>query len=881
MTYDFQDMRPTALARTSPVESVTLEIVNGPEAGRIIAVSTLPCRLGRAGRSEIVLADPDNPPGLSREHATLEVSGGALVLRDNSVNGTRVGDRWLSRGEAVEWMGGELLQLGPSLQIRRTSGDALQVKSDAAGTGARTEASPTRPGAMRAFLTSPDTLTAAWRRVELNRGAAGPDNVTVAEFSQDASGRLAALRGQLTRGRYTPLPPRIFAAPKRSGGVRRIAILSVSDRVVQQAIHMALQPLLEPIFPPCSYAYRPGVCAHHALRRIDGHLRQGLHWVAETDIAAFFDTIVHAILLEKLSNHAPDPFLLSLISNCLAVGASTPGLGLAQGAAMSPLLSNLYLSEFDAHMLEGGWNPVRYGDDLLFVGESRTRAQAALAEAEGYLRSRLQLSLQPEKTGVAPLARGFTFLGYRFTEEGRRPSPHSIGRLRERLEDVSPEQATAVKRGWANYFGEVPSEQKISAPLRLDAEWMSRFLLLFGGREDAHARQGGGRFVPCAGPLSPVDVQEHLAGSETLAAYLLKRDGMVRTVVMDIDAVRGDGAESQMEPVIAFADDLRQICRLFGVPCALEDSGRRGRHLWLFFSEPVPPERARRLARLLAVRAGFPKPRVRLEILPRHTAWPGPELGDAVKLPFGVHPVTGRRCHLLDSDGEAIIDPMDALNGIGLIEASGIEGLIASLGKTTQRTHSGESALKQEGRPARSAPESEEGSPVERLMAGCGVVRALADRARTTGHLRHTHNLILLYTAGRLGAPGAAFVHQTVGQCRNYEARICQGYLDRLDTQHAPLSCHRIREWLEEEGEMDLCTCPKSRKAPLDCVAEAPTAKPLGGTARTKKPRPSAPVLPSEADPELRDAWSDVESDLFSQRLEVLGEDVEEIREEQ
>jgi group II intron reverse transcriptase/maturase len=688
--------------------------------------------------------------------------------------------------------------------------------------------------------------------VALNRGAAGPDNVTVADFAKGAERRLATLREDLRRGRYGPLPPRLFAAPKRAGGVRAIAILSVRDRIVQQALHQALQPLLEPLFPPCSYAYRPGVCAHDALRAVDAYLAQGLSWAAETDIADFFDSVSHRLLLEKLGTAVPDTFALTLVARCLAAGASSPGRGIPQGAATSPLFGNLYLAEFDAHLLAGGWNPVRYGDDMLLLCADRAGAQVALAEAEGFLRSRLELSLKAGKTAVTPLAQGFTFLGYRFTEAGRCPAPEALISVAERLREADPAKAAALARGWTNYFGEAPgevppeaTETSPTSPLP-DPAWTERFLALFGGREDAHARQphqkraGRPRFVPCAGPLTVEEVAAHLAGEETLAAYLLRKDGTVGTVVLDVDAVE-DSPESR-EVAVNFARDLWRLCRSVGVPAALEDSGRRGRHLWVLFSAPVPAEKARRLARLLSARAGFPRPGVRVEILPRHTEWPGPELGDAVKLPFGVHPRTGRRCHLLDEDDQPITDPTAALAGVHTLEVAGLEELLRTLSRLGTQPVAG---LRQPSLP----------DTCGQVVAGCSVVRALIERAERTGHLRHTHRLILLYTLGRLGVEGAETIHRIMALCRNYDADICQGFLDRLDPERKPITCARIREWLEEEGETGLCTCPRERHTPLSILPSETVAPPR--LIRRREPPPGPTV-------EDRRLWDAVADDLFA-----------------
>jgi group II intron reverse transcriptase/maturase len=857
---------------TVVVAAARLTVLNGSEAGRSIMLPPLPCRLGRGGDSEIVLRDPDDPPALSREHATLAWRGDDLLVTDQSVNGTRVGQRLLTHGETAALVAGETLGLGPTLRLEWSgrSAPGLPVTSARSPQPGTPQPTP-HVGDLRAYLTAPATLQAAWRRVELNRGGAGPDNVTIAEFGRDSERRLAALREELRRSRYELLPPRLYAVPKRAGGVRAIAILRVQDRIVHQALHMALSPLLEPGFPACSYAYRPGVSAHDALRAVDARLREGFVWVAETDITAFFDHIAHRVLLDKLTAQVADPFLLSLVARCLAAGATLPGVGLPQGAATSPLLSNLYLAEFDAQMLAGGWNPVRYGDDLLFACRDRAGAQAALSEAEGTLRGRLQLALRADKTGITPLAQGFVFLGFRFDERGRRAAPEAVAHLEQRLAETTATEATSMVRGWQNYYGERERPTQTdggtdhTSPLpTLSPEEMTRFLDLFGGREDTYARQsasgGKNRFVPCVGSPSAELVEAHLLGRETLATYLIRQDGTLRHLVLDLDRKEESGktgktgkgsrkgAGPDLTAVIAFAGRLMQVCRDYGVPASLEDSGRRGRHVWLFFREPVPAEAARRLGRLLAVQAGFPCAGVRVEILPRHTEWPGPELGDAVKLPFGVHPLTSRRCFFLDAEERPIPDVATALAQVRTLDATEVEAVTRALaGGGAVATAS-----------PREGGKVERSEPVRQLLEGCAVVRALVERARQTGHLRHTHQLILLYTAGHLGPEGAAFIHRTIAQCRNYDAKICQGYIDRLDPKHPPLGCRRIREWLEEEGESGLCTCPSARRTPLEAVVERQGERP-----EPRKPaRPTPRPLPLSAEPDL---WQDMAEEIFQQ----------------
>jgi group II intron reverse transcriptase/maturase len=722
--------------------------------------------------------------------------------------------------------------------------------------------STARSGSLRSQITSIDSLTNAWKRVELNRGAAGVDGVSIQEFAVDATQRLKSLQKRLMNGRYEPLPPRLFAAPKRSGGVRRIAILCIDDRIVQQAVFMALQPLLQPLFPECSYAYRPGVSAHHALRHIDALLNSGCTWAAETDIEDFFDSISHKILLDKLGGQVPDSFVLSLVSRSLASSATLPGVGIPQGAATSPLLSNLYLAEFDGHMLASARNPVRYGDDLLFVVGRRWEAQQALAEASGFLNSRLKLSLNGDKTSVVSSAQGFNFLGYRFSNGRRKPSPESVARLQERLSSGDDAANASLQRGWNSYYRTTGTSSAKRDLVSMDESHLARFIQLFGGRPDHHAEQIKSRFVPLSGALTVQEAEQHLSGSRTFATYLVHDQASISCVVLDLDVIDRplEGIEPHgIQAVVELGQKVLTVCKQLGIPASLEDSGRRGCHLWIFFSRPVPADKARQMARLISSRAGLPLKTVRLEILPRHSDWPGPELGDAIKIPLGVHPVTGRRCHFLDESGVPIVAPEEALDQIKTMDPS---NLIDVLGELTLMSTSPVDDVSCRDEVLSSKKTARE--PIALLTQGCTVIQGIVSRARETGHLRHTHNLILLYTAGRLGESGGAFVHSTVGLCQNYEQRICQGYLDRLDAAHAPITCRRIREWLEEEGETHLCTCGGNRKSPLDILGDLPSRD--CNSRNNGKHRVSAKgasALPTEKDASLRVVWNDVAKDLF------------------
>lgn len=184
---------------------------------------------------------------------------------------------------------------------------------------------------------SVENLTLAWRRVRSNiqvarRGrSAGVDAVTLRDFEADWAAQMRALAEELRGGVYRPLPARQVTIPKASGGERAIAILAIRDRVAQRAVQQVLQPLFEPLFLDCSYGCRLYVGVPEAVARVARYADQGLGWAVDADIASYFDTIDHRILLGLVRQRIEEPAVLRLISQWLQAGA-------LRGAEDAPLV---------------------------------------------------------------------------------------------------------------------------------------------------------------------------------------------------------------------------------------------------------------------------------------------------------------------------------------------------------------------------------------------------------------------------------------------------------------------------------------------------------------------------------------------------------------
>ena len=341
------------------------------------------------------------------------------------------------------------------------------------------------------------SLEAAWRKVLRNRGAAGVDRQSVAQFKRHAAGELDRLHRQLQEESYQPQPVRRTWIEKMgSKELRPLGIPSVRDRVVQGALKHALEPIFERDFSEHSpfgelrafgYGFRPGRSAKDALRRVDKQLHEGRIWVVDADIKGYFDNIPHGQLMERVERKVSDGRVLALIGKYLKAGVmesakewKPTGQGTPQGAVLSPLLANIYLRggggdkrgkagrashELDWKMSGQGYAMTRYADDFVILCVSQSEAEAALSEVRQWCESR-GLTLHPEKTRIVDASQageGFDFLGYHFERGMKWPRQKSMARLRESIRQRTRRQnglslreiiggVNAVLHGWYAYF---------------------------------------------------------------------------------------------------------------------------------------------------------------------------------------------------------------------------------------------------------------------------------------------------------------------------------------------------------------------------------------------------------------------------------------------
>ena len=207
--------------------------------------------------------------------------------------------------------------------------------------------------------------------------------------------------------------------PKADGGVRKLGIPAALDQRLLADPVQRTEGIFEPTFLDSSFGYRPGRSPHEAMRKVWQELNAGYGWIVDADLRQFFDTIDQEKLIDLIAEEISDGRVLQLIWAMLRAGAMQgaywePTLtGVPQGAVVSPLWSNIFLTPFDRAMTAAGFRLIRWADDFVVLCKTREEAQRALAFAERFLREELGVTVHPQKTRIVHLSQGFEFRGYK------------------------------------------------------------------------------------------------------------------------------------------------------------------------------------------------------------------------------------------------------------------------------------------------------------------------------------------------------------------------------------------------------------------------------------------------------------------------------------
>lgn len=338
-----------------------------------------------------------------------------------------------------------------------------------------------------------ENMRRAWKQVKRNKGAAGVDGRDIGETEMFLREHWPELRRRLLEGTYTPQPALRVEIPKPGGGIRKLGIPTVVDRVIQQAITQILSPMFDSGFSESSFGFRPGRSAHEAVRQALKYQQEGNQWVVDLDLKQFFDEVDHDILMARLGRKVKDKRLKRLINAYLKAGVFFEGAchptekGTPQGGPLSPFLSNVLLDDLDKELERRGHRFCRYADDVNIYVRSARAGERAMRSITRYVEDKLKLKINREKSAVArPWKR--SFLGFSSLKiwgkmriciadkSWKRFRQKVIELLRpgrgKNLERFIREVLNPVLRGWLQYFGIGASKQA----LRSHDFWVRRHL---------------------------------------------------------------------------------------------------------------------------------------------------------------------------------------------------------------------------------------------------------------------------------------------------------------------------------------------------------------------------------------------------------------------
>ncbi len=321
-------------------------------------------------------------------------------------------------------------------------------------------------------ILSDENIRLAQKRVYTNKGAGGVDGVTTDELEEYMKENWSSIKEQIRNRTYKPQPVLRVEIPKANGGVRKLGIPTVIDRVIEQGITQVLTPIFDPMFHNSSYGFRPNRCCEQAIVKLLDLFNSGYIWVVDIDLEKFFDNVPQDKLMSYVGRVIHDGDTESLIRKYLKAGVMDKGrykateVGTPQGGNLSPLLSNIMLNELDYELESRRLNFTRYADDVIITLKSEAAAKRVMYSITNWIERKLGLKVNAEKTKITPPSK-LKYLGFGFwkSKEGWKAIPHkdSVARFKRKIKAICKRKwsidltyrinkLNAVIRGWINYF---------------------------------------------------------------------------------------------------------------------------------------------------------------------------------------------------------------------------------------------------------------------------------------------------------------------------------------------------------------------------------------------------------------------------------------------
>lgn len=344
-------------------------------------------------------------------------------------------------------------------------------------------------------ILSRENMSLAYKKVKANKGASGVDGITIEEIQGYLKENWPSIKERIQKRKYQPQPVLRVEIPKPGGGVRKLGIPSVVDRIIEQAIVQVITPIVEPYFSEYSYGFRPERRAQQAIVKLLEYLNDGFLYIVDIDLEKFFDNVPQDKLMTLVGKIIKDPDTESLISKYLKAGVMVKGKyeatneGTPQGGNLSPILSNIMLNELDKELEARGLNFVRYADDCVIAVGSSAAANRVMHTVTKWIEGKLGLKVNMTKTRVTKPS-NLKYLGFGFVKMGEkweaRPHQDSVKNFERKLKKLTKRSLSIsmderirrlnwVIRGWINYYRIGKMKQNLN---RIDGHLRTRLRII-------------------------------------------------------------------------------------------------------------------------------------------------------------------------------------------------------------------------------------------------------------------------------------------------------------------------------------------------------------------------------------------------------------------
>jgi hypothetical protein len=341
---------------------------------------------------------------------------------------------------------------------------------------------------------------------------------------------------------------------------------------------------------------------------------------------------------------------------------------------------------------------------------------------------------------------------------------------------------------------------KIVHNFSMEKSDLELFMKLFVGRDDMYTKEtqinGIRKFKPVLEPLTENVVREHLEGNLTVGSYVRRVNNSVKYLVIDIDILKklileNEGNESAINNLIKnthkIALEIKEEAKKLGFNTYIEDSGFRGRHVWIFFDSWLLSSYALKFGNLLIEKLSSLKEDITIEIFPNKGRIKSSKLGQVIKLPLGIHSKTNKRALFVNDESVAYENQFEFLRSIKSVPIKTVRNILNSSNGLNIKIN--ESLNRYEDRDIEILKPNSD--VIRKVLNGCSLMRYLCFKSKDVAYLTHGERLFLSYVFGHLGEDGAKFLHNIMANTLNYEYKITNKFIKRLPSR--PVSCAKLR----------------------------------------------------------------------------------------